>query len=90
MFNMFGQRCVGKLDRVGSKYSDRGTCTYTHTHGDNIFMHTERRRSRASYEVAGGAGKFAGITGSGELFSTRTPIKADDKWIRRVMSNKVT
>jgi hypothetical protein len=94
MFNMFGQRCVGMQDGLGGKYSDRGTCTYTDPDRDNIFMpyraQAEAGLYRGTYEVAGGTGKFAGITGSGALCSTRTPIKADDKWIRHVMSNKVT
>ena len=44
---------------------------------------------RGTYEVAGGTGKFTGITGSGEAFSSRAPIRADDKWPRHVVSNKV-
>ena len=94
MFNMFGQRCVGMWDGVGSNYSDRGTCTYTDKDGDHIFMpyrsQAEQGVYRGTYEVAGGTGKFTGITGSGELFANPAPIKADDKWPRHVMSNKVT
>ena len=94
MFNMFGQRCVGMWDGVGSNYSDRGTCTYTDKDGDHIFMpyraQAEQGVYRGTYEVAGGTGKFTGITGSGELFANNAPIKADDKWTRHVVSNKVT
>ena len=94
MFNMFGQRCVGTTDGSGGNYSDSGTCTYTDKDGDHIFMpyrsQVEQGAYHGTYEVAGGTGKFTGITGSGELFSNRPPIKADDKWPRHVMSNKVT
>jgi hypothetical protein len=66
MFNMFGQRCVGMWDDVGSNYSDHGTCTYTDKDGDHIFMPYSAKSGHGTYEVAGGPGKFVGITGTGE------------------------
>jgi hypothetical protein len=90
MFNMFGQRCVGMWDGTGSEYSDRGTCTYTDKDGDHIFMPYTAKSGHGTYEVAGGTGKFTGITGSGEYFINPAPIKSDDKWTRHVVSNKVS
>jgi hypothetical protein len=90
MFNMFGQRCVGMWDGVGSDYSDRGTCTYTDKDGDHVFMPYSGKSGHGTYEVAGGTGKFVGIAGSGEYFVNPDRIKSDDKWTRHVVSNKVS
>jgi hypothetical protein len=91
MFNMFGQRCVGLWDSVAGANSDRGTCTFTDKDGDNIFMPYTARSGRGTYEVSGGTGKFAGITGSGEyVINDPGQIRSDDKRNRGFVSNKVT
>src|SRR6516165_8599110 len=87
MFNLFGLRCVGMGSGPGSEL---GTCTYTDKDGDNIFMPYTGKSGRGTYEVAGGTGKFAGITGNGEWWNVSpAPIKSDDKRGRGVISNKV-
>jgi hypothetical protein len=90
MFNMFGQRCVGMLESIGSDISDHGTCTYTDKDGDSIFTPYSGKNGHETYELAGGTGKFAGITGSGEYSIDPTPIKSDDKRVRHVASSKVS
>ena len=90
MFNMFGQRCVGMLESIGSDVSDHGTCTYTDTDGDSIFTPYSGKNGHETFELAGGTGKFAGITGGGEYSIDPTPIKSDDKRIRHVASSKVS
>jgi hypothetical protein len=93
MFNLFGVRCVGMEEGPGiGKMTGHGTCTYTDTDGDNIFMpYNAKEGRRGTYEVAGGTGKFAGITGNGEWWRIDpAPIKSDDKRARPVTSNKVS
>jgi hypothetical protein len=89
MFNLFGLRCVGMGSGPGSEL---GTCTYTDKDGDNIFMPYTGKSGRGTYEVAGGTGKFAGITGNGEWWNVNPapPIKSDDKRGRGVIANKVS
>jgi hypothetical protein len=95
MFNSFGQRCLGLAEVMGNDVRGQGTCTYTDKDGDHIFMPYSAKGDgkggeRGTYEVVGGTGKFSGITGSGEYFNPHSPIKADDKALRGVVSNKVS
>jgi len=73
------------------EFTGHGTCTYTDTDGDNIFMpYSAKGGRRGTYEVAAGTGKFAGITGTGEWWRLdAAPIRSDDKRARTVISNKV-
>jgi hypothetical protein len=52
--------------------------------------YTGKGGEHGTYELVGGTGKFAGITGSGEFFNAGLTIKADDKAMRGVVSNKVS
>jgi hypothetical protein len=96
MFNLFGMRCIGLWETPGKEtWNDRGTCTYTDKDGDNIFATfggktDEKGVERGTYEVTGGTGKFAGITGSGEYLDPHAPIKAEDKALRGAVSNKIS
>jgi hypothetical protein len=96
MFNLFGLRCVGWVEVLGNEGPHGGgTCTYTDKDGDNIFSpYSDKGDGKGgvhgTVELAGGTGKFAGITGSGEYFNPNLPIKADDKTLRGVVSNKVS
>jgi hypothetical protein len=96
MFNFFGLRCVGTSSGPGGgERSEHGTCTYTDKDGDNIFApytgKSGHGSARGTYEVAGGTGKFAGITGNGEWWNINpAPIKSDDKRGRGVIANKVS
>jgi len=95
MFNSFGLRCLGLVEFAGNDGRGQGTCTYTDKDGDHIFTPYSAKGDgkggeRGTYEVAGGTGKFSGITGRGEYFNPHTPIKADDKAVRGVVSNKVS
>lgn len=97
MFERFGQRCLGWLEIVANEgRDDRGTCTFTDRDGDNIFTTYSGKgdakgvEERGNYEVVGGTGKFTGITGAGDFnFQPNIPIKADDKAVRGVVSNKI-
>ena len=89
MFDLFGQRCIGFGEFLeNNPEHDVGTCTFTDRVGDHIFASYSSGKSnskdgeRGTYEVIGGTGKFAGITGSGEFFNPMLPIKADDKALR--------
>jgi hypothetical protein len=91
MFDLFGMRCIGLVEGL----SDRGTCTYTDSDGDNIFAPFNgngdgKGGEHGTYDVIGGTGKFAGITGSGEYLNPGRPIKADDKAPRGAVSNKIS
>ena len=96
MFNLFGMRCIGLVEVLSKDtWNDRGTCTYTDKDGDNIFTpfngnSNGKGGERGTYEVIGGTGKFAGITGSGEYLNPGQPIKADDKAGRGAVSNKIS
>jgi hypothetical protein len=92
MFNFFGLRCVGMSDVSGpGNNTDHGSCTFTDKDGDNIFMPYTGKSGRGTYEVAGGTGKFTGITGNGEWWNIRPwPIMSDDKRNRGVIANKVS
>jgi len=91
MFDLFGQRCIGMSNGVAGDIRDQGTCTYTDRDGDNIFMPYSARNGRGTYQLAGGTGKFTGITGSGEyVINNSGQIKSDDKNRRGFVSNKVT
>src|SRR5215472_16428407 len=91
MFNLFGQRCMGLWEGAGGESADRGTCTFTDKDGESILMPYSSRNARGAYEVAGGTGKFAGITGNGE-FAANSPgqIKSDNRRNRGFVSNRVT
>jgi hypothetical protein len=91
MFNLFGQHCVGIVDSVGSDRRDEGTCTYTDKDGDQIFQPYAGKTvdGHGTAELAGGTGKFAGITGTIDWFDS-PPIKADDKAFRGAVLHKVT
>jgi hypothetical protein len=92
MFNLFGLRCIGLWDgRGGGEYSDHGTCTFTDKDGNNVFMPYSGSNGRGTYKVAGGTGKFTGITGSGEyVVNSPGQIKSDDKRNRGFISNTVS
>jgi hypothetical protein len=96
MFNLFGMRCIGLVHVLSQgTWNDQGTCTYTDKDGDNIFAPFKgnsdgKGGERGTYEVIGGTGKFARITGSGEYYQPNHPIKADDKAIRGAVSNKIS
>jgi hypothetical protein len=93
MFNLFGVRCVGMEEGPDpGKFTGHGTRTYTDADGDNIFMpYSATGGRRGTFEVAGGTGKFVGISGNGEWWRTDpAPIKSDDKRARPVVSNKVS
>jgi hypothetical protein len=67
------------------------TCTFTDKDGANIFMPYGGRNGRGTYQVTGGTGKFAGITGNGEfVVNMLGQIQSDDKKVRGFVSNKVT
>jgi hypothetical protein len=92
MFNLFGARCVGMEEGPDpGKFTGHGTCTYTDTDGDNIFTpFSATGGRRGTLELAGGTGKFAGITGNGEWRRIDpAPIKSDDKRGRVVVALKV-
>ena len=91
MFDFFGARCVGADEVSGpGKSTTRGTCTWTDTDGDNIFTPYSGTAQHGTLELAGGTGKFAGITGNGEWSRLNpAPIKSDDKRPRAVNSLKV-
>ncbi len=92
MFNLFGVRCIGMEEGPDPiKFTGRGTCTYTDTDGDNIFTpFSAKGERRGTFEVAGGSGKFAGVTGNGEWRRVDpAPIRSDDKRGRVVVSLKV-
>jgi hypothetical protein len=97
ILNNFGQRCVGLVEiSEGNVQDDLGTCTYTDRDGDHIFAPYSGGKGdgkgghHATIKLAGGTGKFSGITGSGEFFNPGLPIKADDKAIRGAVSAKVS
>ncbi len=97
MFDSFGQRCVGIAELLGNELqSALGACTFTDRVGDHIFgrYHSDKVNSKdgehGTYELIGGSGKFAGITGSGEYLNPLLPIKADDKALRGVVPHKMT
>jgi hypothetical protein len=93
MFNFFGVRCIALEEGPDpSKFTGHGTCTFTDADGDNIFTPYNSTGGRGgTFEVAGGTGKFAGITGNGEWRRIDlAPIKSDDKRARAVVSNKVS
>jgi hypothetical protein len=87
MFNFFGVRCIG----MDEGPTTRGTCTYTDTDGDNIFAPYSGMPRHGTFELTGGTGKFAGITGSGEWTRiSPAPIKSDDKRFRIFNSLKAS
>jgi hypothetical protein len=89
MFNLFGQRCIGLWSGPGG--DDRGTCTFTDKDGDNIFAPYTGKGGHGTYEIAGGTGKFAGITGAGEYVANNPgQIKSDDKRNRGFVSNRMS
>jgi len=93
MFNFFGVRCVALEEGPDpGKMTGHGTCTFTDTDGDNIFTpFSASIGRRGTFEVTGGTGKFAGITGKGEWRRIDpAPIKSDDKRARAVVSSKVS
>jgi hypothetical protein len=72
---------VSSLNDVGI-YEDKD--------GDQIFQTATVDSGHGIVNFVGGTGKFAGITGTGEFTQyTASPIKADDKTVRGVVSVKV-
>jgi hypothetical protein len=97
MFDSFGQRCIGFAELLDNEpQHGLGTCTFTDRVGDHIFGRYSSGKGNSkdgehgTYELIGGSGKFAGITGSGEYFNPMLPIKADDKALRGVVPHKIT
>ena len=95
MFDSFGQRCVGIAELLSNEVQNGlGSCTFTDRAGDHIFGRYKftqggKDGEHGAYELIGGSGKFAGITGTGEYLSPNLPpIKADDKAPRGVVSHK--
>jgi hypothetical protein len=65
---------------------------FTDTDGDSIFTpYSASIGRRGTFEVTGGTGKFAGITGNGGWRRIDpAPIKSDDKRARAVVSLKIS
>ena len=96
MFDSFGQRCIGIAELLGNEAAARcwAPALSRIRVGDHIFGRYSTQGGKdgehGAYELIGGSGKFAGITGSGEYLAPMLPIKADDKALRGVVSHKIT
>jgi hypothetical protein len=68
-------RCLGEKRSGIEECNESGFCVSTRPDGDQIFWtfhgtSEECSRSKGTYSLVGGTGKFAGIEGSGEYVST--------------------
>jgi hypothetical protein len=77
----------GRAIFIGNARHARGGCTFTDQDGDQIMLSLDRRGDDGSATLVAGTGKFVGISGTGEY--THRLIKADDKFLRVVVSAKV-
>jgi hypothetical protein len=87
IFNNMGTRCMSLEEIIGNARHARGGCTFTDQDGDQIMLSLDRRGDDGSATLVAGTGKFVGISGTGEY--THRLIKADDKFLRVVVSAKV-
>ena len=93
LLNNTGFRATGVVVMAGKHRRDLGAATYTDKDGDEIFAtYTGETEGNPGGKItlAAGTGKYAGISGTGEWTEfTAAPIKADDKFYRGIVFNKV-
>ena len=84
-------RCLGIYETVGTgPQRGRGSCIYTDKDGDQIMSTYEPKSESGGIEtLVAGTGKFAGISGTAEYTVVQILVKADDKLIRGVVTDKV-
>jgi hypothetical protein len=84
-------RCLGIYEIAGTAPErEHGSCVYTDNDGDQIMSTFERKTEAGGTEMlVAGTGKFAGISGTAEWTVLQFPLKADDKLLRGVVSEKV-
>jgi hypothetical protein len=72
-------RCLqfGEQSTDGSQFTSRGTCTFTDIDGDHIFETVDLSNGTGRGKLAGGTGKFQGITGELEFTTSYFGSPAD-------------
>lgn len=64
-FDRMSGRCTGIVWARNGVFRGHGGCEFVDGDGDKLFMDSDRRGDKASWEFTGGTGKYAGVTGSG-------------------------
>ena len=69
--------CVGTFEILGSASKSQGYCLYQDRAGDRIYGTDNRTPAGYTWELLGGTGKYAGITGRGttEILGIVTPVR---------------
>lgn len=66
LLDMTSVQCVGLGEVRNGKSSGIHQCHFMDQDGDKIFARFETERTKATFELLGGSGKYEGISGGGE------------------------
>jgi hypothetical protein len=77
--NMVNRICAGgmKIASDGKSGAAVGTCTYTDMAGDVFHLSWQSGFAEGTWEIVGGTGKFAGMTGNGKFWPSK---RFDNHW----------
>jgi hypothetical protein len=67
--DMTSVQCVGLGEVKSGKSSGTHQCHFMDADGDKVFTRFEAEGPKATFEILGGTGKYAGISGAGETQS---------------------